>query len=151
MQLYGSLHRILKTTLHRMDDDNFLDMSGDDLIIRETQDLPATFSKNTIKKLSIHQTICNMGTDTINNNNKTECVYFSQIKGKVHYRITWWGNMGWHCNEQQMDSVIKYICTYSLQQITYLIDEAFNVGKVPMPSSQCYNTSSNIMGLVKLV
>ena len=38
-----------------MDDDNLLDMSEDNLIIGETQESPATFSKNIIKKLGVRQ------------------------------------------------------------------------------------------------
>ena len=50
-----------------MDDEDLLDMSGEDLI-RETQESPATFSRNIIKSLRICQTT-GMGTETVNNNN----------------------------------------------------------------------------------
>ena len=49
-----------------MDGEDLLDMSGEDLI-RETQESPATFSRNVIKRLGICQTI-DMGTETVNNN-----------------------------------------------------------------------------------
>ena len=49
-----------------MDGEDLLDMSGEDLI-RETQESPATFSRNVIKRLGICQTT-DMGTETVNNN-----------------------------------------------------------------------------------
>ena len=51
-----------------MYDDNLLDTSDNDLIIKETQESPATFGKNIINKFGICQTT-NMGTDTVTNNN----------------------------------------------------------------------------------
>ena len=49
-----------------MDGEDLLDMSGEDLI-RETQESPATFSRNIIKSLGICQ-MTGMGTETVNNN-----------------------------------------------------------------------------------
>ena len=49
------------------DDEDLLDMSGEDLI-RETQESLATFSRNIVKKLGICQTT-GMGTETVNDNN----------------------------------------------------------------------------------
>lgn len=51
-----------------MEEDHLLDISEDNILVRETQESPATFSRNLIQRLGICQKI--EGAETVNNNNK---------------------------------------------------------------------------------
>ena len=50
-----------------MEDEGLLDLE-DDVLVKETQDTPSTFSKNLIKKLGIYRNRCS-GTEAVSSNN----------------------------------------------------------------------------------
>ena len=53
-----------------MEDDRLLDASEDDILVPETQDSPATFSQNLIKRFGICRN--SMSTDVAHNINNNE-------------------------------------------------------------------------------